>query len=190
MGDRDAPVRLFRFMSANQACFPAATMARVLGVSKAGYYAWRQRPPSRHVMADAALLKRVRTVHGSSRQTYGASRVRADLQGLGERHGRNLRTGWSIHRPDDHQSFGFLQVYADFELVEGHSTAPREYVFAQPWRHAAHRMLPILLPSINIQELGPGCEAGSFVGVIAGFFDVVFGVRWKSADLQRYEILG
>ena len=42
----------------------------------------------RHAVADAALLKRVRTVHASSRQTYGAPRVHADLQGLGERHGR------------------------------------------------------------------------------------------------------
>ena len=75
-------------MSANQACFPVSTMARVLGVSKAGYYAWRHRPPSRHAVADAALLKRVRTVHASSRQTYGAPRVHADLQSRGERHGR------------------------------------------------------------------------------------------------------
>ncbi len=75
-------------MSANQACFPVSTMARVLGVSKAGYYAWRHRPPSRHALADAALLKRVRTVHASSRQTYGAPRVHADLQSLGERYGR------------------------------------------------------------------------------------------------------
>lgn len=75
-------------MSANQACFPAAPMARVLGVSKAGYYAWLRRPPSPHTLADAALLKRVRTVHASSRQTYGAPRVHADLQAQGERHGR------------------------------------------------------------------------------------------------------
>jgi putative transposase len=75
-------------MSANQACFPIAAMARVLGVSKAGYYAWLQRPASAHAVADAALLKRVRTVHASSRQTYGAPRVHADLRGRGERHSR------------------------------------------------------------------------------------------------------
>ena len=52
-------------MSANQACFPIAAMARVLGVSKAGYYAWLQRPASAHAVADAALLKRVRTIHAT-----------------------------------------------------------------------------------------------------------------------------
>ena len=75
-------------MSANQACFPIATMARVLGVSKAGYHAWLRRPPSTHAVADEALLKRVRTVHATSRQTYGAPRVHADLRAQGERHGR------------------------------------------------------------------------------------------------------
>ncbi|HEX3412503.1 MAG TPA: IS3 family transposase, partial [Stellaceae bacterium] len=87
-GDRHAAVRLFRFMSANQACFPIAAMARVLGVSKAGYYAWLQRPPSARATADAALLKRIKTVHATSRQTYGAPRVHADLHGHGERHSR------------------------------------------------------------------------------------------------------
>ena len=75
-------------MSANQACFPVATMARVLGVSKAGYYAWVHCPPSAHAVADEALLKQVRTVHATSRQTYGAPRVHAGLQASGERHGR------------------------------------------------------------------------------------------------------
>ena len=58
-------------MSANQARFPIALMARVLGVSKAGYYAWLRRPPSARAVADAALLKRIRTAHAASRQTYG-----------------------------------------------------------------------------------------------------------------------
>src|SRR6476659_4784717 len=86
--DRRDPVRLFRFMSANQACFPIAAMARVLGVSKAGYHAWRHRPPSAHARADEVLLARIKTVHISSRQTYGAPRVHAELRAAGERHGR------------------------------------------------------------------------------------------------------
>ena len=75
-------------MSANQALFPIATMARVLGVSRAGFYVWRHRPPSLHAVADGAILRRVRTVHASSRQTYGAPRVHAELRHHGERHGR------------------------------------------------------------------------------------------------------
>ena len=63
-------------------------MARVLGASRAGFYAWRHRRPCPHAVADAALLHRVRTVHASSRQTYGAPRVHADLRQRGERHGR------------------------------------------------------------------------------------------------------
>ena len=41
-------------MSANQAFFAIATMARVLGVSTAGYYAWRSRLPSARAIADDA----------------------------------------------------------------------------------------------------------------------------------------
>jgi putative transposase len=75
-------------MSANQAHFPIATMARVFGVSEAGYYAWRQRPLSAHAVADKMLLKRVRTIHASSHQTYGVPRVHAELRAGGEKHGR------------------------------------------------------------------------------------------------------
>ena len=72
-------------MTANQAIFPVALMARVLGVSKAGYYAWLRRRPSASAVADAALLKRIRTVHAASRQTYGSPRVHAGLRARGER---------------------------------------------------------------------------------------------------------
>ena len=61
-------------MSANQAAFPVALMARVLGVSKAGFYAWRERAPSGRQVADGALLARVQDVHAASRDTYGAPR--------------------------------------------------------------------------------------------------------------------
>src|SRR6267378_1500727 len=46
------PVRVFEFMSAHQAVFAVAVMARVLGVSEAGFHAWRRRlalDPPEHV---------------------------------------------------------------------------------------------------------------------------------------------
>jgi putative transposase len=75
-------------MSANQASFPIATMARVLGVSTAGYYAWRSRRPSARAIADDALLRRVRTIHAVSRGTYGAPRVHAELRAEGRAVGK------------------------------------------------------------------------------------------------------
>jgi putative transposase len=75
-------------MRANQADFPIATMARVLGVSESGYHAWRHRKPSARAQADATLLQKVRTIHANSRKTYGAPRVHATLQARDQRHGR------------------------------------------------------------------------------------------------------
>ncbi|WP_198376433.1 IS3 family transposase [Neoroseomonas rubea] len=70
-------------MSAHQAEFPIATIARVLGVSVSGFDAWRSRPASAHDTADAALLRRIRTVHAASHDTHGAPRVHAELQAEG-----------------------------------------------------------------------------------------------------------
>ena len=75
-------------MSANQAFFAVATMARVLGVSTAGYYAWRSRRPSARAIADDALVRRVRTIHAVSRGTYGAPRVHAELRAEGRAVGK------------------------------------------------------------------------------------------------------
>ncbi|SFV09274.1 HTH-like domain-containing protein [Methylobacterium sp. 174MFSha1.1] len=75
-------------MSANQAHFPSAVMARVLGVSKAGYYAWSGRPLSARAQADEVLLRRIRTIHLGSRQTYGSPRVQAELREQGDAHSR------------------------------------------------------------------------------------------------------
>lgn len=75
-------------MNAYQASFSVTAMARVLGVSTAGYYAWLKRPRSARAEGDGALLQRIRTVHATSRATYGMPRVHAELRAAGERHGR------------------------------------------------------------------------------------------------------
>ena len=70
-------------MSANQGRFRVATMARVLGVSPSGYYAWRRRPPPARAQADAELTARVQEIHAGSRGTYGAPRIHAELADAG-----------------------------------------------------------------------------------------------------------
>jgi putative transposase len=52
----------------------------VLGVSRAGYYAWSSRPPSARAVADQALTEQIRQIHQRSRDTYGAPRIHAELR--------------------------------------------------------------------------------------------------------------
>ncbi len=70
---------VFRFIDAEKASFPIAFMCRRLGVSVSGYYAWRTRPPSARVVADARLSTTIQLIHAGSRGIYGAPRVHAEL---------------------------------------------------------------------------------------------------------------
>lgn len=56
-----------------------ATMCRALGVSPAGYYAWKQRPPSARALRDTELTERIRSIHERSRGTYGVPRIHVEL---------------------------------------------------------------------------------------------------------------
>ena len=75
-------------MTANQAIFPIATMSAVLGVSRSGYYGYRDRPPSARARADAALTEKIVAFHERSQGTYGAPRIHADLAEAGVSVGR------------------------------------------------------------------------------------------------------
>jgi putative transposase len=70
---------VFKFIDAEKTSFPIAFMCRRLGVSTAGYYAWKQRPPSQRAGTDARLSKLIHQIHAHSRGTYGAPRIHAEL---------------------------------------------------------------------------------------------------------------
>ncbi len=78
----------FAFILARAVAFPVALMCRLLGVSRSGFYAWRERPASTHSRDDARLAVDIAAVHKRSRGRYGSPRVHAELQAQGVRVGR------------------------------------------------------------------------------------------------------
>jgi hypothetical protein len=49
----------FQFIDDHRPEFPVKLMYRVLDISRSGYYAWRERPPSARKMADQQLLEQI-----------------------------------------------------------------------------------------------------------------------------------
>jgi hypothetical protein len=58
----------FRFIEDRRADYPVRILCDVLGVSPAGYYAWRSRPESRRSTADRQLVNDIKA--GPSRRRW------------------------------------------------------------------------------------------------------------------------
>lgn len=73
----------FRIIEDQRETFPIRVLCDVMGVSAAGYYAWRGRPESPRKTANRALLTEIRGLHLAHRGRYGAPRIHAALRDLG-----------------------------------------------------------------------------------------------------------
>lgn len=87
LGEVDHKV-IYRFMDLHQKEHRIATMARILGVSRSGYYAWKTRPVSSRARTDEMLKKEISSVHARHQGAYGAPRIHGELQ----------RQGWKVSR--------------------------------------------------------------------------------------------
>lgn len=73
----------YRFIESHRAVYPVGRMCDVLGVSRSGYYAWRERPLSERMQSNTRLLLHIRAVYHESRRTYGSRRVYHELREQG-----------------------------------------------------------------------------------------------------------
>ena len=80
----------FRFIEDRRADYPVTILCDVLGVSTAGYYAWRSRPESERSAANRELVDDIKQVHRDACGRYGSPRIHAELkaQGRGVSRGR------------------------------------------------------------------------------------------------------
>jgi hypothetical protein len=80
----------FRFIEDRRVDYPVTVLCDVLGVSPAGYYAWRSRPESRRSAANRDLVADIKRVHRDTCGRYGSPRIHVELkaQGRGASRGR------------------------------------------------------------------------------------------------------
>ena len=73
----------YRWVAARRAeGFPTTAACGVAGVSRQGFYDWRNcqtAPPSATELAEADLVAEIRRIHADSAGTYGSPRVTAEL---------------------------------------------------------------------------------------------------------------
>jgi transposase InsO family protein len=65
-----------------------AKTARILGVSRSGYYAWEQRKPSLHKEEDRTLAIIIKRIFKEHHGRYGSPRIWEEMKHLGIRSGR------------------------------------------------------------------------------------------------------
>jgi putative transposase len=69
----------YRLIDEEKSHHPISRICRALGVTRAGYHAYKKRPTSRHALADAHLKELIEKAYVDSRCTYGAPRIHAEL---------------------------------------------------------------------------------------------------------------
>lgn len=79
----------YRFIREHRSQFQVSTMCRVLDVSTSGYYDWQDRGESERHRSNAELLGAIKSIHTTSRQSYGVRRIHWSLRTDGRACSRN-----------------------------------------------------------------------------------------------------
>jgi putative transposase len=112
----------YAFVEAQRGVHAVGVLCRVVGVSKAGYYAWRHRAPSTRTPANAALAGRIRAVHQRSRRTYGSPRMTEELRAQGVRCSENRVA--RVMRHEGIRAKGRRRFRFTTDSRHGHPVAP------------------------------------------------------------------
>jgi putative transposase len=112
----------YAFMVEHGKEFRVQAMCRVLGVSRSGFYRWRQHPEGPRAREDRKLLVHIRAVSQQSRGRYGSPRVYRALKEQGVRCGKHRVE--RLMRRDGLQARRRRSFRVTTRSVAGHPVAP------------------------------------------------------------------
>lgn len=83
----------YRFIEQQREAHNVAKVARILGVSRGGYYAWRSRAPSERTRQQEQLVGKIKAIQEEVKYRYGSPRITRELKrrGVGVGHNRVAR---------------------------------------------------------------------------------------------------
>ena len=127
----------FALIDAEKARFPIEFMCEELGVSRSGFYAWRQREPSRRDREDALLGVEVAAAHEASSKRYGSTRVHKALLAAGRRTSRKrvarlMRKQQLIARPQRRKKRGIRTTDSNHAFPIAPDLVGRDFTAAAP----------------------------------------------------------
>jgi len=70
----------YQFIENHREAFAVQRMCKIFAVSPSGYYAWRERPPSRLKMANDRLIEKIKEIHAEFEGKYGSPRIYQELR--------------------------------------------------------------------------------------------------------------
>ena len=193
----------YRFMAEHGKEFYVMSMCRVLGVSRSGYYRWRQRPESRQAREDRQLLVRIRAVHQKSRGRYGSPRVHRELKRQGQVCGKNRVA--RLMRQDGLQSRRRRRFKVTTRSAAGHPVVPNHLgrQFSVPcldtvwagditylWTREGWLYLAVLMDLCSRRIVGWACGESLAHELPLSALAMALGQRQPSADLLHHSDRG
>jgi transposase InsO family protein len=76
-------------MEGMEADYPVRALCQAFGVSRSGYYAWRQREPSARGQSNARLVEEIQCLRQGREACYGSPRMTEELRARGHRCSEN-----------------------------------------------------------------------------------------------------
>lgn len=192
----------YAFIRLHASEYPVALACRALGVSRSGYYDWRDRPESERARDDRALSALITQAHTASRHTYGAPRVHAELRAQGYRVARKrvarlmrqagLRGAMPPRRPRRRQA-SKTEAAPDLVQQQFHVEAPNRVWCAdvkQIWTREGWLYLAAVLDLYSRRVVGHACGSRGDAALVQRALRAALGRRRPPAGLVHHSDRG